>query len=235
MRSDLYRVKNPVWVRIVNPAPFELLDRAYRYGDRLMIRPGGVFRPLAERYGRCLAAYEPPHPPTNPYDCPPGALLLNTRGDLRLLAEGKLSHEAPQDPEFPRDLSVLPIPPCVIMPGQKAHVPAHRTVRANPPASARPVTSYVPFREQEQVEIVQRVSRYGSIRIGGLLTAIEHREARLKVVYKANPDGHDAQCETGSWFWMPAATFLEMELRWQALATLEADERRLIRHLLESA
>jgi len=233
MRTELLRVTNPVWARIVNPEPFIILEQTYRYGDVLLLHPGGLIRILSNEGPRVLAAYHAPHAPHDGIDCPSYALLFDAERDLRLMAEGKLGYVTPLDPPLPTGTSPAPIPPCRILPGQQARVPASREARAFPP----PVITMEPrggaYREEMTEVTTQLPSRRMMLRPGGVLTAMHHQGAHVSVWYA--PVGFDGpECVERAWFWMSAAEFIRMELRYQELRALERLELQQIRNIMRT-
>lgn len=228
MRSDLIKVTKPSWVRIVNPEPFSApaLGYDYRYGDVLLARPGGLIRPLTGDGARLLAHYHAPHPPLSRLDCPTDALLLSCRRDLRLTAQGH-GYRIPHDPELTTGMAPAPLPPCSIKPGQKAHVPAHRSARVIPPTVPAEAGLGGIYRDQEIV--AKLPSAHVMLRPGGVLTALTHRGPHVCVRYTPVLNPHfEKQCEEGAWFWMAAIEFITMETRYQTLRCLEEEERRLV-------
>lgn len=233
MRSELLRVTSPVWVRIVNPEPFTILERTYRYGDVLLLHPGGLIRLLSNEGPRALAAYHAPHAPHDGIDCPSYALLFDPERDLRLMAEGKLGYLTPLDPPLATGAQPAPTPPCQILPGQWARVPASREARAFP----APTVSRVPYggayREEMTEVTTQAPARRAMLRPGGTLTAMHHQGAHVSVWYE--PVGFDGpECAERAWFWMSAAEFIRMELRYQELRALEQLELRQIRNIMRT-
>lgn len=232
MRSDVIRVKKPAWVRIVNPDPFEILGRTYRYDDHFLIRPDGRFLVFGEAPdGRALAAYEAPHPPTEDADCPTGALLFQSRHDLELAAEGLLDAEDRHDPEIPGWPEWTHAPAAETI--GRARVPRSREVLARFPPIETAEAFLAFYREEwravrEEPPVAKRF-----IRPGGTLTIIASWCRRLKVVYRANARWRRGpQCESGAWFWVDEAEFLYMALASVRIAEEERREIAQVRSLL---
>lgn len=228
MRFGIIRVKKPVKVRIVNPDSFEILDRTYRHGDRLRVRPGGRFIVLgAASDGRALAAYEAPHPPAADDDCPTGALLFQPVRDLELAAEGILDAEEPWDPplpDWPQDASGAEV-----RAGQRGQVPRPCRVTARfRPGAVRGG----PYRPEPEMTVTPFFTRRRTLRPGGLMTVAHVWRGRLKVVYRAAVDARGDQCETGAWFWIGPARFLDMIRTSQLLSAEFAREIAQVRSLL---
>lgn len=233
MRSDVIRVKKPATVRIVNPDSFEILGRTYRHNDRLRVRRGGRFVVLSVALdGRALAAYEAPHPPTADDDCPTGALLFQPICDLELAAEGILHAEEPWDPplpDWPQDASGTDI-----MVGRRGYVPrpCRVTARFRPGAIDEGLVRGGPFRSEPEMTVTPFFTRPRILRPFGLMTVAYVWRGRLKVVYRAAADARGDQCETGAWFWIGHARFLDMSYTSRLLRAEFAREIAEVRSLL---
>lgn len=232
MRSEIIRVTAFAWVRIVNPKPFSILEQTYAYGDVLLIRPGGLIRPIYRGRPRVLASYQAPHTPYDRVTCPSDALLFATHEDLRLTAEGKNGYMTPTDPDLPTGMAPAPAPPCRILPGQTARIPVSRRARVMPPQIVKEMKVGGPFREEMTYVVEQRPSAFYRLRPGGVLTAMRHQDAHVCVRYDPTPDFEGAQCPAAAWFWMRAVDFIAMEIRYQTLRMLEAAEREEISRLM---
>ena len=236
MRTATIKVKKPGWIRIVNPAPIRILDMTWRYGSHVRIEPGGVFHTISEGGERTLAVYQSSRAPSQQDDAPPDAMVLHTLRDLHLLAEGRISFGepfesafTPWDPDGPaRTVRIADI----------AGVPCARMVRAMFPHDVRQTLAGGPYREQRGVERLNRRSERCAIRPGGTMKVFtfdgEDPRTRLKVRYRANPDYHGEQCETGAWFYLPESEFLQMKEESARLAELEALERAIVISMLRS-
>lgn len=235
MRSETIKVKRPSWVRIVNPEPIQVLDRSYRYGDALMLVPGGVLRIVSDRAVRALAMYQAPHPPTDRHECPSDALVFATPNDLRLTAEGLIGHAEPYDLRMP-EWTGQPAQGLVAV-GDACVVPKTRLVRAffrpiEKIDEARKVGG--PFREEASVTHVRRRSEWAPIRAGAKMTVIGVDGAMLRVVYQAVPAPSADQLVSGAWFHVPEAEFLRMRDEARELQEHEALERAVVIGLLRS-
>lgn len=234
MRSDLIRVTKPTWVRIVNPEPFALsvLGYDYRYGDVLLTRPGGVFQPISEADGRVLTVYRGPHPPHDRLECPSDALVFASLNDLRMMAQGRLEHTLPVDPELKTGIKPAAKPPCRIEPGQRARVPASRQARVIAPSIPSDAGWGGVYRDHSIVTKLPSTRQV--LRPGGVLTAMTHRAEHVCVRYTPAERYAAEQCEDGAWCWMAAIEFITMETRYQTLRLLEEEERKLVIRLRNS-
>ncbi len=235
MRSETIKVKRPSWVRIVNPEPIQVLDRSYRYGDALMLVPGGVLRIVSDRAVRALAMYQAPHPPTDRHECPSDALVFATPNDLRLAAEGLIGHAEPYDERMP-EWDGSPAQGLVEV-GDICMVPKVRRVRAFfRPAEKIDETQRIggPFRETPSVTHVRRRPEWSTIRAGATMTVVGVDGAMLRVVYRAVPSPSDDQLASGAWFHVPETEFLRMREEARQLREQEALERAVVLGLLRS-
>lgn len=235
MRSETFRVKKPVWARIVNPEPIEILDMAWSYGSHVRIEPGGVFRTVSGSGSRTLAMYQPPRAPSEQGDAPPDALVLLTLGDLRLLAEGQISFDEPFEYG---GASWVDGPAVKARVGDRAAVPRSRMVRAMFPDDVIEMRAGGPYREGVEVEHRSRRPERCVIRPGGTVTVFtcegEALRVRLKVQYRANPAYRGEQCASGAWFYLAEPEFHRMSEESLRIEELEKFERALVMSMLRS-
>lgn len=233
MRSDLIRMKKPVWARIVNPEPLSIFQWTHQQGDIRLMRPGGRIHVHFPRLPRSLAIYEAPCLPSDAHECPSGALLFRPFDDFRLLAEGIDDVQKCEAALSPSDRpKPAPVP---IALGDRMTLAGPRRARAVPPRSSRVECVLAPYRERTEVRLgPPRRSCWGTLRRGGQLIVVETRRPRLKVLYLADPDCTEEQCENGSVFWMSEAEFHRMKAFSTALQREEEQERRLVLDILRS-
>ena len=236
MRCEAFRVKIPVWVRIVNPEPIRILDMTWRYGSYVRAEPGGVFRTVTGEGARRLAMYQPPHAPSQQDDAPPDALVLHTLADLRLLAEGQISFEEPYETSLPQRGPEGPAKKVRI--GDCGFVPRSRAVRAMYPPTVLVRPAGGPYREGLEVTLRERPSQRCTIRPGGAMTVFtfdgEPPRGLLKVRYRVNPEWIGEQCESGAWFYVAEDEFLRMKDDASRIAELEELERAVVISMLRS-
>lgn len=98
------------------------------------------------------------------------------------------------------------------------------------------VPTLIPYREGVEARFTHRDMERQTIRPGGTLTAFAFEDGPsggpIRVRYRADPEGHADQCETGAWFYIGAFDFLRMKYEAARIAELEAIERSFIRRLL---